>query len=78
LPFPSPGDLPNPGTEPTSLTALALADGFFITSATWKDPKTSKGDKMEFFSSSSLLLSSPFHEFKRSQKKKGLKALKNK
>ena len=26
LPFPSPGDLPNPGTEPTS---TALAGGFF-------------------------------------------------
>ena len=72
------GDLPNAGTKPTSLTALALANGFFTTSATWKDPKTSKGDKMEFFSSSSLLLSSPLYEFKRSQKKKGLKVLKNK
>ena len=29
LPFPSPGDLPNPGTEPTSVT-FALAGGFFI------------------------------------------------
>ena len=28
LPFPSPGDLPNPGMEPRS---LALAGGFFIT-----------------------------------------------
>ena len=28
LPFPSPGDLPDPGTEPTSPT---LAGGFFIT-----------------------------------------------
>ena len=33
LPFPSPGDLPNPGTEPMS---PALADGFFTTGATWK------------------------------------------
>ena len=31
LPFPSPGDLPNPGTEPVSLTSPALADGFFTT-----------------------------------------------
>ena len=30
LPFPSPGDLPNPGTEPTSVSA-ALADRLFIT-----------------------------------------------
>ena len=31
LPCP-PGDLPNPGTEPTSLTSPSLAGGFFITS----------------------------------------------
>ena len=36
LPFPPPGDLPDPGTEPTSLTFLALADGFYTTSATWE------------------------------------------
>ena len=29
LPFPSPGDLPNPGIEPTSLAPPALADRFF-------------------------------------------------
>ena len=28
LPFPIPGDLPDPGIEPTSLAAPALADGF--------------------------------------------------
>ena len=27
----SPGDLPNPGTEPGSLTSPALAGGFFTT-----------------------------------------------
>ena len=31
LPFPSPLDLPNPGTEPASLVSAALASGFFIT-----------------------------------------------
>ena len=31
FPFPSPGDLPNPGIEPTSLASLALAGGFFTT-----------------------------------------------
>ena len=36
LPFPSPGDLPDPGFEPTSLTSPTLADGFFTTSATWE------------------------------------------
>ena len=30
-----PGNLPNPGTEPTSLTSFALADMFFTTSTTW-------------------------------------------
>ena len=29
LPFPSSGDLPNPGTEPTTLVSPALADEFF-------------------------------------------------
>ena len=36
LPFPSPGDLPNPGIEPVSLASPALAGGFFTTSATWE------------------------------------------
>ena len=31
LPFPSPGDLPDPGTEPASLVSPALAGGFFTT-----------------------------------------------
>jgi len=29
LPFPPPGDLPNPGIEPTSVIASGLAGGFF-------------------------------------------------
>ena len=32
LPFPFPGDLPNPGFEPASLVSLGLADRFFTTS----------------------------------------------
>ena len=36
LPFPSPGDLPDPGIEVTSLTSPALADGFFTASVTWE------------------------------------------
>ena len=31
LPFPSPGDLPHPGMEPTSPAPSALAGGFFTT-----------------------------------------------
>ena len=34
LPFPSPGDLPDPGMKPASLVSPALADGFFTTSTT--------------------------------------------
>ena len=36
LPFPTPGDLPDPGIEPASLVSSALADGVFTTSATWE------------------------------------------
>ena len=31
LPFPTPGDLPNPRTEPMSLASLVLAGRFFTT-----------------------------------------------
>ena len=41
LPFPSPGDLPNLGIELTFLMSLALAGGFFTTSATWEAPHIS-------------------------------------
>ena len=36
LPFPSPGDLPNPGIEPTSTMSSALADRFYTTEASEK------------------------------------------
>ena len=39
LPCPPSGDLPNPGTEPTSLTSPALASRFFTTSTTWEARK---------------------------------------
>ena len=38
LPFPTPGDLPNPGIRPTSLAFPALASGFFTTVAPGKPP----------------------------------------
>ena len=47
LPFPSPGDLPNPGMEPTSPASPALADGSFTDSTTWEvpsDPQPYKND----------------------------------
>ena len=36
FPCPSPGDLPNPGIEPTFLMFPALAGRFFTTCATWE------------------------------------------
>ena len=38
LPFSPPGDLPDPGIEPASLTLPAWAHKFFTTSATWEVP----------------------------------------
>ena len=46
LPFPPPGDLPDPGIKPTSLMTPALAGRFFITSTTWElhaDPNSFVG-----------------------------------
>ena len=36
LPWTPPGDLPDPGIEPASLTSPALAGVFFTTSTTWE------------------------------------------
>ena len=36
MPFPTPGDLPNPRVEPASLVSPALVRGFFTTSTTWE------------------------------------------
>ena len=36
LPFSTPGDLPNPGIEPTSLMSLPLAGRFFTTAPSGK------------------------------------------
>ena len=36
LPFPPPGDLPDPGIEAGALMFPALASRFFTTSATWE------------------------------------------
>ena len=40
LPFPSPGDLPNPGIKPMSLMSPALANRFFTTSVRWEAPSS--------------------------------------
>ena len=43
LPFPPPGDLPDPGIELVSLVSPAWAGRFFTASATWEAQKTSTG-----------------------------------
>ena len=36
LPYPTPGDIPDPGTESAFLMSPALAGGFFTTSTSWE------------------------------------------
>jgi len=36
MPFPTPGDLPDPEIEPTFLVSPSLAPRFFTTSTTWE------------------------------------------
>ena len=36
MPYPPPGDLPNPRIEPASLMSPALTAGFYTSSATWE------------------------------------------
>ena len=36
LPFPTPGDLLDPGIEPPSPASFELAGGFFTTGTTWE------------------------------------------
>ena len=53
LPFHSPGDLPDPGMEPKSLTlpSPALAGGFFTNSTTWIKELKNLGSNSEVLSS---------------------------
>ena len=59
LPLAPPGDLPNPGMEPTSLLSPALAGGFFTTSATWETTTKDIITKEEFQSCRPGFLSPP-------------------
>ena len=43
LPFPPPGDLPNPGIESASPTSPELAGGFLTISRTWEALYTQNG-----------------------------------
>ena len=63
--FPLPGDLPNPGTELTTLPPVALADRFFITCSTWetylKTLQNSILSQWEIVGWLSCILSLPLH-----------------
>ena len=45
VPFPTPGELPNPGIKPAALVSPALAGSFFTTSATWEAPSCQPNHK---------------------------------
>ena len=49
-----PGDLPDPEIEPASLTASALAGGFFTTSTIWEALGISKKDLIDRYQGSGL------------------------
>ena len=39
VPFPPPGDFPEPGIKPTSLVSSALVGGFFTANTSWEAHK---------------------------------------
>ena len=43
LPFPPPGDLPDPGIERASLVSPALGGGFFTSEPLWKPQQETLG-----------------------------------
>ena len=53
LPFPSPGNLPNPGIESESLESPELGDRFFTHCATWEGRALSEQEAKEALSQDS-------------------------
>ena len=53
LPFPTPGDLPDPEIEPTSPESPALTAGFFYHWVTWEAPKMTSHEGCEYHESTS-------------------------
>ena len=56
LPFPSPGNLPDPGSEPTPLLSPAIVSMFFTSSATWEAQAYTIGLKLSMFPQSSNVI----------------------
>ena len=63
VPFPPPGDFPDPGIEPVALMSPALAGGFFTSSATWEAHQSFPLEKSVFDSSPYQLASTAFFAF---------------
>ena len=56
LPFPTPGDLPHPGTKSTSLASSALAGEFLTNCATWEVLSGAQDDISGIIVDSNLIL----------------------
>ena len=61
LTFPTPGDLPDPGIEPESLTSPSLVGRSFTTSTTWKARNWARVSYYSYEWSSYFSLFIPFH-----------------
>ena len=58
-----PGDLPDPGIEPTSLMSPAMAGGFFTMSTTWQAFAINRSLLVTYFIYSCLYMSVPISQF---------------
>ena len=63
LPFPPLEDIPNPGTESTSLKSPALAGRFFTTRAPWEAPINDAPNPETFYLGSLLDFSKKISKF---------------
>ena len=73
LPFPSPGDLPDPGIEPATFASPALASGFFATSTTWDINNLTYADDTTLMAESEEELKSLLMKLKEETEKATLK-----
>ena len=48
LPFPTAGDIPDPGIKPVSLVPSSLTGRFLTTRSTWEDPEKVKKQKTPY------------------------------
>ena len=72
LPFPSPGDLPNPGIEPLSQVSPALTGGFFTTAPPGKPTQLDQSPPLPWGSSYTELDTGHSHAFALCLKHRGM------